>query len=135
MYDLMDGPVTSLDEGERFLVWSFRTWVKAKSERQCPANLLAPAFSKWDMLSGLQPFLRLLTVLNRHGLETFQFCQLTCNHVSEHEAILITLFRDMRKQAPMRVRNTVELLVEDEAIGDLLLALSRLGQTMDAAGI
>ena len=135
MYDLMDRPVTNQDRGTRFIVWSLRTWIKAKGQGRCPANLLAPAFSKWDMLSGLQPFLRLLALLDRHGLVRFQFCALTCNHVSEHEAIFINLVRSLREQQASQVRETLDLLIEEEAVGDLLHALTRLGQALDGAGI
>lgn len=135
MYDFLDRPVTSLDHGGRFLVWSTRSWVKAMAEKKCPASVVAPAFRKWNMLSGLQPFLRMMALFNRHGLENFQFCALQCNHVSEHEALIISLIRALREARSAALRKTLDLLVEDEAVGDLILALSQLGRAMDAAGI
>lgn len=33
------------------------------------------------------------------------------------------------------MRKTLDLLVEEEAVGDLILALTHLGKAMDAAGI
>lgn len=96
MYEFVDRPVTSLDHGGRFLVWSMRSWVKAMGERSCPAGAIAPAFGQWRMLSGLQPFLRIMALFNRHGLENFQFCALPCNHVSEHEAIIVSLICNLR---------------------------------------
>lgn len=135
MYDFLDRPVTSLDHGGRFLVWSTRSWVKAMAERKCPASVIAPAFCKWNMLQGLQPFLRVMALFNRYGLENFQFCALQCNHVSEHEALIISLVRALREARPAALRKTLDLLVEEEAIGDLILVLSHLGRAMDAAGI
>lgn len=135
MYDFLDRPVTSLDHGARFLVWSTRSWVKAMCEKECPASVIAPAFAKWNMLQGLQPFLRMMALLNRHGLENFQFCALSCNHVSEHEAIIVSLARSLGVSQAASVRSTLDLLVEEEAVGDLILALSQLHKAMTVAGI
>ena len=43
MYEFLDRPVTGLDHGGRFLVWSMRSWVKAMGERQCPGTALGSA--------------------------------------------------------------------------------------------
>lgn len=135
MYDFLDRPVTSLDHGGRFLVWSTRSWVKAMADKKCPASVIAGAFRKWNMLQGLQPFLRMMALFNRHALENFQFCALQCNHVSEHEAIIISLLCAMRDERPTALRRTLDLLVEEEAVGDLILALTHLGKAMDQAAI
>lgn len=135
MYDFLDRPVTSLDNGGRFLVWSMRSWVKAMDEKKCPAGVIAGAFGKWNMLHGLQPFLRMMALFNRCGLENFQFCALPCNHVSEHEAIIISLVCSLRDERPDRVPQTLELLAEEDAVSDLIAALFALGRAMDGAGI
>lgn len=135
MYEFVDRPVTSLDHGGRFLVWSIRSWVKAMGERTCPAGAIAPAFGQWRMLSGLQPFLRIMALFNRHGLENFQFCALPCNHISEHEAIIVSLLCNLREERPGLVHDTLALLVEEEAIGDLLTSLDQFGKAMEAAAI
>ncbi len=93
------------------------------------------SLSKWNMLSGLQPFLRMMAQFNRHGLHNFQFCALPCNHVSEHEAIIISLVCSLRDSRPESVKSTLALLVEDEVIGDVIASMSALGRAMDAAGI
>lgn len=135
MYEFVDRPVTSLDHGGRFLVWSMRSWVKAMGDRSCPAGAIAPAFGQWRMLSGLQPFLRLMAMFNRHGLENFQFCALPCNHISEHEAIIVSLLCNLREERSGLVHDTLALLVEEEAIGDLLTSLSQLGKALEVAQI
>jgi hypothetical protein len=135
MYDFLDRPVTSLDYGGRFLVWSMRSWVTAMGERQCPGSALGSAFARWNMIAGLQPFLRMMALFNRSGLETFQFCALACNHVSEHEAIILSLICSLRDSRPDALRDTLVLLIEEESIGDLLGALSALGRMMDEASI
>src|SRR5690606_36308555 len=91
MYEFLDRPVTCLDPGGRFLVWSMRSWVQAMRGDASPATTLAPAFAKWKMIGGLQAFNRAILLLDRDALETFRFCSLNCDHVSEHEAIIISL--------------------------------------------
>ncbi|MBW8753393.1 MAG: hypothetical protein JF595_04475 [Sphingomonadales bacterium] len=135
MYDFLDRPVTDLDHGGRFLVWSMRSWVKAMGLRQCPGTALGAAFARWSMIAGLQPFLRMMTLFNRNGLETFQFCALACNHVSEHEAIILSLVCALRDERPEMLRDTLALLVEEDSLGDLLGALTALGRLMDEAAI
>lgn len=135
MYDFIDRPVTSLDHGGRFLVWSMRRWVKALDDRHCPAAAIGPAFAKWKMIKGLQPFHRAMLIFNARGLETFHFCPLPCNHVSEHEAIILSLVCSLRDSRPLAVRDTLALLVEEDHIGDMLEALSTLSRCMDNAAI
>jgi hypothetical protein len=135
MYDFLDRPVTALDQGGRFLVWSMRSWVKTMGERQCPGSMLGAAFARWNMIAGLQPFLRMMALFNRNGLETFQFCALACNHVSEHEAIILSLVCGLRDERPDRLRDTLGLLIEDDSIGDVLAAMTSLGRIMEEEAI
>ncbi len=135
MYEFLDRPVTSLDKGGRFLVWSMRIWVKTVGESNCPVSAIAPAFAKWQMIGGLAHFHKAMLMFNRDALETFGFCSLHCNHVSEHEAIILSLICSLRDSRPQAVRDTLALIVEEERIGDLLAALSSLGRSMDEAEI
>jgi hypothetical protein len=135
MYDFVDRPVTSLDHGGRFLVWSMRSWVKAMGSKTCPAGSIAPAFGQWRMLAGLQPFLKMMALFHCRGLENFQFCALPCNHISEHEAIIVSLVCGLRDSPPEAVRDTLVFLVEDEAVGDCLAALTDLARAMGSAAI
>ncbi|HEY0959748.1 MAG TPA: hypothetical protein VGE05_10825 [Novosphingobium sp.] len=135
MYDFMDRPVTSLDQGGRLLVWSMRSWVKAMGERDCPATKIGIAFAQWNVISGLQPFLRIMALFNRHGLETFQFCALACNHVSEHEALILSLVCSLPDGRPEAVRDTLMLLVEEDCVGDVLAALMVLARSLEKAAI
>ncbi|MFX4462405.1 hypothetical protein ABTA61_19395, partial [Acinetobacter baumannii] len=92
--------------------------------RSCPAGVIAGAFRKWNMLPGLQPFLRMMAQFNRHGLENFQFCALRCNHVSEHEAIIVSLVCALRDSRPDAVQKTLAFLVDEKSIGDLIAAFA-----------
>lgn len=135
MYQYVDRPLIALDEGSRFLVWSMRAWVTAVSRKHCPAQMLAPAFARWGMIGALQPFHRAMILLNRDGLETFAFCSLACPHVSEHEAVILELVTSLRDRGAAATRATLELLVAEERLGDMLDMLARLGAVMAIAGL
>lgn len=133
MYAIVDRPLGDIDQGGRFLVMAMRGWVLAMHGRKCPASSLAPSFAACRLLSGLQPFLRMMAVFNRHGLENMAFGGCDCTQVSEHEAIIVTLVRSVRHGQPMHVAETLERLVEDEAVGEGLIAISALAAAMAAA--
>ncbi|SFF75764.1 hypothetical protein SAMN05518801_101284 [Novosphingobium sp. CF614] len=135
MYQYVDRPLNTLDEGCRFLVWSMRAWVTAIGHKRCPAQLLAPAFAKWQMIGGLQPFHRAMMLFNRDALETFAFCALTCPHVSEHEAVILELITSLRDRGAQATRETLEMVMAEESVGDMLETLARLGAAMAIAGI
>jgi len=135
MYQFVDRDLDSIDEGARFLVWSMRAWVTSMGHRHCPAHALAPAFARWRMIGGLQAFHRTMLLFNRDALETFGFAPLACSRVSEHEAIILGLVVAIRDQGPKAVRETLELMVQDEAVGDLLGTISTLSATMMVAGL
>ena len=126
MYEFVDRPVTSLNKGCRFLLWSMRSWILVAKHRECPGQTLAPAFAQWKLIGGLQPFLRLMIRLNHDSLEKIHICALNCNRVSEHEAILLSLFVGLANGERLRARNIISLLVADEAVGDMLSAATRL---------
>lgn len=135
MYAFVDRPVTSLDKGCRFLVWSMRSWVAVVRGRTCPGPALAPAFAKWRMISGLQPFLRLMLALDRDALERMHFCSLNCNHIGEHEALMLSLFvaRGMGKR--VELRDTLAMMVSEDALGDVLAAIEAVSGALYAAGM
>jgi hypothetical protein len=125
MYEFLDRRVTSLDRGGQFLIWSMRSWVLALANRQCPGARLGPAFAKWNMLVALPRFHAAMAILNRDGLDTFLFCQLACQRVSEHEAILLSLFCQLQGEGRQSIRETIALLVDEDAVEPLLDALTR----------
>jgi hypothetical protein len=135
MYQFVDRDLDSVDAGSRFLVWSMRAWVTSMAQRTCPAHALAPAFARWRMIGGLQAFHRAMLMLNRDALETLGFASLACSRVSEHEALILSLVVTLRGGNPRVARDTLELMVQEEAVGDMLEALSTIGATMAVAGI
>ena len=135
MYQFVDRPLTSLDEGCQFLVWSMRGWVTGLGQGRGPAQLLGPAFARRGIIGALQPFHRTMLMLNRDALETLRFCPVACPRVSEHEAILLETLTSLRERGPAQTRATLDLLVAEETVGDMLESLSRLGAAMAIAGI
>ena len=135
MYEFLDRPVSSLDRGGRFLIWSMRSWVQTLAKNQCQPSAIAPAFARWQMLGGLRPFHRTMLILNRDALENIQFCSLMCNHVAEDEAIILGLVANLCARRTAQVRDTLALIVAEDSIGDLLGALSELASAMAIAGL
>ena len=135
MYQYVDRPLASLNGGCRFLVWSMRAWVTTIAQRECPAHALAPVFAKWRMIGALQPFHRMMILFNRDALETFSFCAMGCDHVSEHEALVVAMVESLGHGSPVQTRETLGLVLAEESVGDMLSALSRLAAAMAIAGI
>ena len=135
MYEFIDRPVTTLDHGGRFLVWSMRSWVKSMHGCRCPCNAIGPAFAKWNMIAGLQHFHMMMTMFNREALESFYFGPLECNRVREHEALIVNMIQEMRADRAAGVRATLKLLVQEDAVVNLMTAIAALSHAMAEAGI
>jgi hypothetical protein len=135
LYAFVDRPVTSLDKGCRFLVWSMRSWVAVVRSRTCPGPALAPAFARWRMIAGLQPFLRLMLSLDRDALDRLQFCSLRCNRICEHEAVLLSVFTALASEDTGTARDTLALLVNPDTLGDCFGAAAEVAQVLHRADI
>lgn len=135
MYAFVDRPVTALDHGGRFLLWTLRNWVLALTEGRCAAAAVGPAFAKWDMMPAFPAFHRMLTLLNTYGRETISVSPLACQCVSEDEALFLALINSLEERRPAMVRDTVALLVEEEHVGSMLASISCLGGAMMDVGI
>ncbi len=139
MYEYIDRPITALDHGGRFLIWTLRNWVRALTEGRCPAAAIGPAFAKWDMMAAFPPFHRMLSVLNAYGTQTLAVAPVECRCVAEHEAIFLSLVTSLvtslEQRRPEMVRDTVAMLVEEDHIATILAAISTLGGAMMEAGI
>ena len=74
-----------------------------------------------------------MLLLNRDALEAFRFCSLSCHHVAEHEAILLSLIGRAGRDKVHDVRDTLALIIEEDSIGDLLQSLVELARAMTSA--
>lgn len=135
MYQFVDRPLAAIDDGSRFLVWAMRGWVAAIAANRCPGTVIAAPFARLHMLSGLQPFLRTMALLNRHGLGRMTFCSTRCPQVSEHEAVLLSVACLMVEGRAADAHASVALLVEEEVAGDLFEAMDALTRAMGAAAL
>lgn len=135
MYDLVDRPVCDLNPGAKLLVWAMRAWLLASRRQQCPAHVVAPAFARWHIADGLQPFRRTMVILDNFALERIEFNPLTCRSVSEHEAVLISLVRLLCAGERVAARDVVSRLVDADHAGDCLAALSGLALALDRASL
>lgn len=130
MYEFVDRPVTSLDRGGRFLIWSMRSWVKTMHDGRCPCTSVGPAFAQCKVIAGLPHFHMMMMIFNRDALETFHFAPLECNRVREHEALILSFVYGMRMSRPDAVRATLALVVNEDLITSLVTAVASLGQAM-----
>jgi hypothetical protein len=135
MYDFVDRRLTQLDGGSRFLVWSMRLWVTAIGLGQCPTPAVAPAFARWRAIGALGPFMKTMALLNREALETFHFRPVSCGQVSEHEAIVLSVIRGLDRGEVLAATETMAMLVEFEALGELVDALSSLVVALAPLGL
>jgi hypothetical protein len=135
MYDFFDQRVTNLDRGGQFLVWSMRNWVLAIQNRQCPPNAIGPAFAKWGMIGALPHFHMAMMILSKEGLETLQFSPIGCLHVSDDEALMLSLFRSLRDDLPDQVRGMTELLVTEGFVAPLFAALTAVSMQLAESGL
>lgn len=135
MYGFVDQPVAGLHAGAGLLVLSMRQWVRAVGDRACPAERVVPGFAGLGVLPAVQPFMAMMALLNRHGLETLHFCAPACPRVSEDEAILLSLVDAVRSRELERLRGTLAMLVAEDAVAPVLDALIRLVAVFEAAGL
>lgn len=135
MYQFVDRPLAQAPEGCRMLVWSMRKWVAAAAQRDCPAQALASPFARLNLLSGLQPFLRIMALLNRHGLARLRFCSTRCKAVGEDEAVMLGIAGLLAASRPVEAQACLALLVEEEALAGLFEAFDALVRAMAAAGL
>lgn len=135
MYQYLDCPIAQLPKGAGFLIAAMRSWVVATAQRRCASAQLVPLFGARQLISGLQPFLHAMALLNRHGLNTFHFGNPDCNHVHEDEAVLLGMLKLLREGDLERVGVMVGWLVEDDAAQRLLQAMCELDRAMQGAGL
>lgn len=134
MYDFLDQRVSTLDRSGQFLIWSMRNWVLAVHNRQCPPNAIGSAFAKWGMIAALPHFHKMMLILSKEGLSTLQFSPVGCPHISDDEAMMLSLFSSLRDAAPQQVRDMAELLVTEGFVGPFLAALAAVSkQTADSS--
>ena len=135
MYDFVDRPVASLDSGGRLLIWAMRHWVRGAGAGRCPCGDVAPAFHKRDLMHAFPHFHVMMAVLNRDALLKLQFGQVGCGRVREDEALILTMIRETYHGPADRLRATAALIVAQDSVTTLTIALTALAQGLSDAGL
>lgn len=134
MYTFIDQPVDRLCNGGRFLLWGMRGWAHAIEQGTCPPLALSRGFASMHTLPALPDFHLAMAMINRDGLERISVAPINCKRIIEHEAILLGMWRDLANGNLDRVRETVALVVKDEAVSPITRAMTTVTAKLIAAG-
>ena len=134
MYAFVDRPVESLNNSGRFLLWAMRGWVAAAERGQCPPQLLHRGFAAVDARNALPDFHVAMALLGSDAVETLLLAPMPCLQISEDEAILLGLWRDISLGNAANARATLALLAEGESVGPIARAMGATIDQLVAAG-
>lgn len=135
MYDFLDRKIADLDTGGRLLVWAMRNWVVAHCAERSPSEVIAPAFANRNLAAGTAHFDAMMEIIGRNSRETFGFGPPRCKHIREHEALFLSLIHGMHMSRIDNVRATLQLMVHDNAIAEVMPAIAALSEAMADAGL
>ena len=135
MYAFVDRSLATIPPDGRLLVWALRAWTSARGAGGCPPSAVGPVFARLGLIAALPPFHRAMVVLSCRGLATLSLAPPRCCRVSEDEAVLLGLFRTAAAGQLSRLRACAELMVEDEAVADLVMAITDVGRALAKAGL
>lgn len=134
MYDFLDRPVTELDNDGRFLLWAMRGWVHAASRGNCPARALGRAFAGFNATGVLADFHMAMSLISRRASDRVLLAPMGCGRISEHEALLLALWRDVGIGRRENVRATLAHVVPCDTVAAVAQAMSRASAAMTIAG-
>ena len=134
MYAFVDRPVESLCNSGRFLLWAMRGWTQAAERGLCPPRLLYRGFAAVDAQGALPDFHVAMALLGSDAAETLFLAPMPCPQISEHEAILLGLWRDFSVGSTANLRATLALLAEGESVRPIANAMSATTGRLVAAG-
>src|SRR3546814_19957842 len=117
MYAFVDRPVESLCNGGRFLLWAMRAWVSAAERGRCPPQMLHRGFAAVNAAGALPDFHIAMALLGGEGVETLVLAPMPCLQLSEDEAILLGLWRDISLGSSVNASATLALLAEGDSVG------------------
>lgn len=134
MYAFVDQPVERLTNGGRFLLWAMRGWAQATAAKQCPPVALCRGFASVRALPALGTFHTAMALLNREAAAQVKLAPMGCAAVAEDEAILLGLWHGLALGRVDRTRETLELIVGDEAATPIATAMTLSAAEITAAG-
>jgi len=134
MYAFVDRPVESLCNSGRFLLWAMRGWVLAAERGQCPPQTLHRGFAAVRAADALPDFHVVMALLGSEMVETLLLAPMPCHQVSEDEAILLGLWRDISLGEAANARATLALMAEGDSVGPIAKAMGAAVDRLLAAG-
>lgn len=134
MYAFVDRPVDSLCNSGRFLLWAMRGWVHAAERGACVPQMLYRGFAVVDASGALPDFHVAMALLDGDARQMLLLAPMPCRQVSEHEAILLGLWRDFSLGSAANARATLALLVERDSVGPIAKAMGAAIARLAAAG-
>lgn len=134
MYAFVDRPVDSLCNSGRFLLWAMRGWVCAAERGQCPPQRLHRGFVAVNAAGALPDFHVAMALIGSDAAETLLLAPMPCLQISEDEAILLGLWRDISLGDVANARATLALLAEGDSAGPIDKAMGAAIDRLVAAG-
>ena len=134
MYAFVDRPVESLCNSGRFLLWAMRAWVSAAERGRCPPQMLHRGFSAVNAARALPDFHVAMALLGGDAVETLVLAPMPCLQISEDEAILLGLWRDISLESTTNAHATLALLAEGDSAGPIAKAMGAAIDRLLAAG-
>ena len=135
MYDFVDQSAARLTEGSRFILWAMREWSSASRGGICPPKVLAPAFLRIEAGEILGDFHTLMVYVHRHGGEQLVFRSTDESIISETEAVLLALWREVTAGRREQVRRLVPHLVCETVASATSGAVERAAARLSALGL
>ena len=134
MYAFIDGPVESLGNSGRFLLWAMRGWVCAAERGQCPPQRLHRGFVAVNAAGALPDFHVAMALIGSDAARTLLLSPMPCLQISEDEAILLGLWRDFSLGGVANARRALALMAEGDSVGPIAKAMGAAIDRLVAAG-
>jgi hypothetical protein len=134
MYAFVDRSVDSLCNSGRFLLWAMRGWVCAAERGQCPPQRLHRGFVAVNAAGALPDFHVAMALIGSDAVETLLLAPMPCLQISEDEAILLGLWRDISLGDGANAHATLALLAEGDSAGPIAKAMGVAIDRLVAAG-
>lgn len=134
MYVFVDRPVESLCNSGRFLLWAMRGWVAAAARGRCPPQTLHRGFAAVNAAGALPDFHVAMALIGGDAAKTIALAPMPCLQISEDEAILLGLWRDISLGDAANARATLALLAEGDSVGPIAKAMGAAVDRLVVAG-
>jgi len=123
VYHLVDQPTNVLSRSGHFLLWAMRGWRHAAERGACPPLALHQAFTQLNLRPMLPDFHIAMALLHHGGAVRLGFSSVDAPAISEDEAVLLGLWRDVAADENDKAQGTLVLLTGKETATPSLRAM------------